>query len=124
MNIGTLRDARLIYLATPYSKFPGGIDEAYREAARLTAKLLLAGLKVYSPIAHTHPVAIYGGLDPVDHSIWMPFDAAMMDASSHLLVAMMPSWRQSYGITLEIEAFMNAGKPVLFLDPDKMVIET
>src|SRR3990167_1959103 len=58
------------YLATPYTRYPAGIRAAFADAAKLAARLLVTGLKVYSPITHTHPLAIYGHLDPLDHAIW------------------------------------------------------
>ncbi len=108
------------YLATPYAKFPGGIDAAFREAACLAAKLLRAGYVVYAPIVHTHPVAVHGGIDPLDHSIWIAFDEAMMGACDALLVATLPTWNESRGIRIEIAHFERAGKPVYLLDPDSL----
>lgn len=107
----------LAYLATPYSKYPGGLDAAFRDAAALAARLLVAGIAVYSPIAHTHPLAIYGDLDPLDHSIWLPFDAAMMARCDVLIVAHMDGWEQSFGVAHEIEVFQGAGKGIYDLDP-------
>lgn len=107
----------LCYLATPYSKYTGGIECAFIDASKLAARLLKAGIKVYSPIAHTHPLARYGNIDPFDHAIWMPFDEAMMDAADALIVAHMSGWDESYGIKHEIEFFQTAGKPIFDLDP-------
>lgn len=115
IGIEKLTKYRLCYLATPYSRFPGGIHVAFVEASIFAARLLALGVKVYSPIAHTHPLAIYGNIDPLDHSIWLPFDSAMMDASEALLVAEMSSWQTSKGIKHEIDYFTGAGKDVHFL---------
>lgn len=113
----------LYYLATPYTKYMNGdIEAAFVAACKLTADLLSAGNAIYSPIAHTHPVAIHSGLDPLDHSIWLPFDEAMMAAADALLVAQMPGWRESFGIAHEIEFFTKARKPVLYLDIATMKI--
>ena len=109
---------RLCYLATPYSRYPGGIHMAFVEAARFTAGLLQKGVKVYSPIAHTHPLAIYGNIDPLDHSIWLPFDEIMMEAAEALLVAEITSWKESRGIAHEIEFFETRNKPVIYLPGD------
>jgi hypothetical protein len=113
---------KLWYLATPYTKHPDGIEAAWEEACRITAKLILANVPVYSPIAHTHPVAIHGGIDPLDHEIWLTADEPMMQAATGLMVAMMTGWEGSYGIGVEIEAFTRAGKPVVYLDPDTFEI--
>lgn len=108
----------LIYVGTPYSKYPGGIDVAFEDASRLTAKLMQRGLKVYSPIAHTHPLAIYGDVDPMNHEIWFPFDAAMMAKSDAMIVLMMDTWDQSYGVDHEIKTFEAAGKPIYYITTD------
>lgn len=113
----------LIYLATPYSKWSEGITMAFVEAAKITAELLKHGYKVYSPITHTHPIAMYGNVDPYDHHVWLPFDKAVMDRADALLVAKMPGWDTSKGVAFEIETFQKAGKPIFFLDPyNNMVI--
>ena len=112
---------KLIYLATPYSKYESGLSMAFVDAARLTARLLKEGYKVYSPIAHTHPIAVYGNVDPYDHDIWMPFDQAMMDVSDILVIATFPGWEKSKGISIEIEVFKKAGKTICFLDPNDLM---
>lgn len=123
MKLSDLKKYDLLYVGTPYSKYPGSIEAAFKDACFLTGRLLTAGLRVYSPIAHTHPVAIHGGLDPMDHSIWLPFDAAMMAKADAMLVAMMATWESSFGIRHEIQVFIEAGKPVYFLDPLDLGIE-
>lgn len=112
----------LAYLATPYSKYEPGIEQAFIDAAKLAALLLRAGMKVYSPIAHTHPLAVHGNIDPLDHAIWMPFDEAMMTAADVLLVAHMQGWQESFGIAHEIKFFEDAGKPIFDLDPKTLVM--
>lgn len=117
-----LRRFRRVYLATPYSRYPDGLEAAFRDAAKLAARLLELGVRVYSPICHTHPIAIHGELDPLDHSIWLPFDEAMMEACDAIVVAMMPSWKQSKGIKYEIDYFTLEGKPVFYLEPGTLEI--
>jgi hypothetical protein len=114
------RPIGLAYLATPYSHYPAGIERAWIDACELAARLLTAGLKLYSPIAHTHPLAIHGGLDPLDLEIWLPFDEAMMAKADVLIVAHMDGWQQSRGIQHEISVFRAAGKPIWDLDPESL----
>ena len=114
-------EGRYFYLATPYSKYPEGIEAAFRDACRVTARLIRAGVPVFSPIAHTHPVAVYGDIDPLDHSIWLPADAPMMKGAWGLIVAHLDSWATSYGIKVEIEEFAKAGKPICHLEEDVLL---
>src|SRR5258708_5779201 len=112
----------LQYLATPYSRYPHGIQVAFENACQIAARLLTRGVKVYSPIAHTHPIAIHGGLNPYDHSIWLPFDQALMEYCSGLIIAHMESWETSYGVAFEIKYFSKAGKPIYDLDTTTLAI--
>lgn len=111
----------IAYLATPYTRYQGGnIQRAFEDAAKIAARLLIAGIKVYSPICHTHPIAIFGALDALDHAIWLPFDEAMMEVSSVLIVAHMSGWEESSGIEHEVKFFEDAGKPIYDLDPQTL----
>lgn len=121
-TLASLRLYTLVYLATPYSKYQAGIEEAFKEAAKLAGVLLKAGLKVYSPIAHTHPIAVHAKIDPYDHNVWLPFDEAMMSAAQALVVAKMDGWQVSRGIAHEVEFFQRHGKSVYYLDPATMEV--
>jgi len=111
------RPRTLAYLATPYSKYPDGIERAFVDAAKLAARLMQSGVKVYSPIAHTHPLAIHGNIDPLDHDIWLPFDEAMLSVCGTLIVAHLLSWETSKGIAHEVAFFEKAGKPIFDCNP-------
>lgn len=115
--------APLYYLATPYTKYQGGnIDAAFLAACKLTADLITAGHNIYSPIVHCHPVTVNSGLDPLDHTLWLAVDAAMMDAADALLVAQMEGWRESYGVDHEIKFFTAQNKRIRYLDIETMTI--
>lgn len=107
----------LYYLATPYSKYEGGIEKAYIDACRVTADLIRRCEKAYSPIAHTHGIAVHGNLDPLDHDIWLNFDEAMMERCDAIMVARLPGWEESRGVQYEIKRFAEMGKPILFFTP-------
>ena len=103
-----------VYIATPYTKYPDGITQAFVDACKVTAQFVRRGISAYSPIAHCHPVATHGGINPLDCALWLKFDQAIMDAASELYVIQMPGWDDSAGITHEIDHFRKAGKPVSF----------
>lgn len=103
------------YLATPYSRYPRGLEAAFMDAAELCARLMQIGVHCYSPIAHTHPVAMYGHIDPLNHAIWLPFDEQIMERCDVLIVAHMDGWQESKGIAHEIKFFEQMGKPIFDL---------
>jgi hypothetical protein len=106
------------YLGSPYSKYPDGLEAAFREICRIAGWCIENGVNVYSPIAHTHPIAIHSGMDPLSHEIWLPADRPLMDGAHGLIIVEMETWEISYGLKHEMDVFRKAGKPVVRLVPD------
>lgn len=104
------------YLGSPYSNFPGGLERAHFLACLAAAQLIEAGVPVFSPIAHTHPIAVFSRLDPLDHSIWLPADEPIMRAAHGIIVLKLAGWSQSFGLSKEIERFAGEGKPVIYAE--------
>jgi hypothetical protein len=106
------------YLGTPYTKYPGGIEAAFILAAKQAALLLQAGVKVFSPITHTHPIAIHGNIDPLDLNIWLPADAKFMDLAQGIILLRAETWEKSYGMKHEFNVFKAVNKPIVWMDVD------
>jgi hypothetical protein len=100
------------YLGTPYTKYPAGNQTAFEHACVAAAHLVEAGVRVFCPIAHTHSIAVQGGLDPLDDKIWIPASMPMMTVARGLIVCKMPTWEESQGLSLEIAQFSFLGAPV------------
>ncbi len=105
------------YLATPYTDYPLGRVAAFRMAAMVTAKLIQSGVPVFSPITHSHPVATWGYLDPVDHDLWMQADAPFVEAACGLIVWQALGWMESHEIAHSVAAFQKLGKPIVYVPP-------
>ncbi len=108
------------YLATSYTLHPAGPEAAFIEAARIAGTLAKQGVTVFSPIAHSHPLAVYAGLDGLDGEFWKKFDAPFITVCDSLIVALMDGWQHSEGVAHEIAEFQKAGKPILWLEPATM----
>ena len=104
------------YLASPYTKYPRGTDLAFVEISAITGRLLKAGVPIFCPIAHSHPIAIYGELDRLDHTVWLPLDEHQMHNAIGCIVATMNTWETSYGVAQELKHFNGRGAPILYLD--------
>lgn len=123
LTLDSLKDYRLIYLGTPFSKFPKGIVLAYEEAAQLVGRLIHYGIdQVFSPIVHSYAAAVHGKLDPYDYTLWTRVNDHFMRKCDLLLVAKMKSWDTSFGLAGEIRWFKDHKKPILFLDPINMEV--
>ena len=103
------------YLATPYSKYEAGIEQAFIDACHAAAWLIRHGVPVMSPIAHTHPIAIHGKIDPLDVELWIEADRPMMAAAKGLIVCELDGWDTSWGVSEEIDEFNGQGKPVILM---------
>ena len=108
---------KLAYLGSPYTKYKAGLPRAFTDVAELCARLVGRGLHIFSPIVHAHPIAMHGGLDPLDLTIWYPWCRVMMDRSDILIVAHMEGWQESAGLRFEVDHFERAHKPIYDLNP-------
>jgi hypothetical protein len=111
------------YVATPYSKYPGGLEAAFNLALDTCGLLIRFRVPCFSPIAHTHPIAIRCGIDPLDHNIWLPADEPLMESAHGVIMVKAESWEQSYGMGEELKAFQRAAKPVIWMDPGVLPLE-
>ena len=108
----------LWYLATPYSKYPGGIAGAYELACKQSALLISNGVHVFSPIAHSHGIATHGDLDPLSHELWLAMDRTYMDLCCGCIFLLADSWQLSYGMEQERAYFEQKNKPVIKMLPN------
>lgn len=107
---------KLIYLASPYSH-PDYTVRIYRftQVCSKAAQLMSHGLLVFSPIAHTHPIALGGNL-PLGWEYWDEFDRRMIAACDELWVYMLPGWTESVGVGAEIKIANEMGKLITYME--------
>ena len=106
----------LIYLACPYSHQDPVVRAARFEVANLAAgRLMDEGHLVFSPISHTHPVALAYGL-PTGFDYWERYDRAMLSRCSRLVVLTLDGWVESVGVNAEIRISQEFGLPVFLMD--------
>ena len=105
------------YLASPYSKFPGGLAQAHRQVCIEVGRLVQAGVAVFSAIAHSHKVAEYCKINPRAHEIWIPLDQALMASAKGLIVLTLPGWERSIGVGFEISYFEATKQPIVYMMP-------
>jgi hypothetical protein len=107
----------LNYLATPYTDYQPSRDQAHEDACALAGRLMRTGIEVFSPIAHSHWVAVHGRIDQRDRQFWMKRCAPMMRVCDALIVGQLVGWEDSIGVLGELTYFRGAGKPVFFCNP-------
>jgi hypothetical protein len=92
----------VIYLASPYSH-PSTLIRHYRyvDVRKATAKLMLRGEIVYSPIVHGHSIAVAHDL-PETHEFWLRHCFGMLSRAKRLAVLTLDGWDDSVGVAAEM----------------------
>lgn len=103
------------YLCTPYSKYPGGLEVAYKKASEMLMYLEENNFFCYCPIVHSHTPAKYGseGLS-FNHAFWLNIDFKFIRISKGLIITKMEGWDKSYGIGEEIKYAKALGLPIYY----------
>ena len=105
----------LIYLASPYTSESSGMMEfRFNEVCRVVAALMRSGIHIFSPIAHTHPIAQYGL--PKDWVFWKKHNEIILGFSVALWVLKLPGWDKSIGVKEEIVIAEKRSLIIRYLD--------
>lgn len=105
----------LTYLACPYSHTdPAVRQDRYRAANEATAALIRTyRWNVFSPITHSHPLALLG-LDG-DWSYWEHIDTDYLKMSCRMVILTLPGWKESVGIRHERALAKQYGAELMFM---------
>lgn len=110
---------KLIYVASPYTHPDNTVQEwRFLSVAIVTGWLMnhYQDKSFYSPITHTHPIAIHCKL-PGHWEFWKQFDEVMISRSDEIWVLCIDGWETSKGIQGELEIAKEFGLPVKFITP-------
>lgn len=93
----------MIYVALPYSHKDPAIERIrYEQACFYSAQLVKGGEVVQSPIVIGHVIRPYASL-PGDIEFWRHFCLTMLAVCNEMHVLMLDGWRESLGVSEEIE---------------------
>lgn len=80
----------------------------------MAGKLMSDGLHIFSPISHTHPIALAGNL-PTGFDFWRGYDEAILNVCKELWVLCLDGWQESVGVRAEIDYACKLGIPVRYI---------
>lgn len=106
------------YLASPFSNYPDGHEQAWLDVCRVRGELLNHGIFSYSPIAESWGAVKQMKL-PTDHVWWRGDNLSKMIPAVGCIVVKLLSWDVSAGVDDEIKWFkQNRGNDsIVWLDP-------
>ena len=90
-------------------------DARFQTVCHAAAELMRSGQHVFSPIAHSHPIATYGL--PTDWSYWEAYGRWHLERCDEVLVLMLDGWQVSVGVAAEIAIATELGKAVEYVAP-------
>lgn len=119
----------MIYLASPYSVGKEGAYGAantgtaspnirtrrFKAACRKSAELMAQGEVVFSPIAHSHSIELFGDGESTG-DFWLNQDLAILKRCDKLVVYRLEGWERSRGIKKEVDFAQSVGIPVEYVD--------
>ena len=106
----------MIYLASPYTHEDATVRESRFDAAcKATSTLMRAGLSVYSPIVHSHPLVRYGL--PSEWEFWQAHDCEHLRRCDEVMVLTLDGWNASRGVQAEIALAIQLALPIRYLSP-------
>ena len=107
--------SKKIYLAIPYNDPDSAIRENRFEIANtISARLMNMEYNVFSPISHSHPIAVQCGL-PKGYEFWKEWNKTFIEWCDELHVVCIDGWRESRGVQDEIRIANEMGKPVFLI---------
>ncbi len=106
----------MLYLCCPYSHPDPAVQlYRYQKACRAQAKLIEAGIVVFSPLANSIPAVELGGLT-ASHDQFMALDLPILQRSDEMLILGLENWEQSLGVKKEMFEALALRKPVTLID--------
>lgn len=113
----------MIYLAQPFKHENLRVEEQrYRLAVACAAELIQRGHFVYSPIVNSFPMnEIYP--ENKNFSFWRQFDFHMLSKADDLWIMKIEGWRESVGLTAEIDFARAIGIRVTSYSPTEEQLE-
>lgn len=104
------------YVASPYSRYGGGLQAAAEHAAACVAVLMNNGYAAISPIVHGHEVKKFAAL-PETHAFWLNMDRVLLEQAFGVIVCQLPGWKDSVGVNWEQGEAARLNMPVLGMSP-------
>lgn len=107
-----------IYLASPYTHKDKAIRvRRYNEACKACARLLGEGNLVFSPIAHSHPLARHDL--PLEFDFWREWCLSFIQHwATDFYILTLDGWKESRGINAERNQAVICGLPFTFVEAE------
>lgn len=112
-------DNELVYLATPYSHEDESVRlKRFDVVNTVAADLMKEGKVVFSPISHSHTIAVENDL-PTDWDYWKQSCEVFVTRCDRLMVLCVDGWKISTGVQEEIKIAEQHNIPIEYINLEK-----
>lgn len=103
------------YLASPYTNDDKKIVEfRVKKTNKAAAELMSQGHIVFSPISHSHHMAMENDM-PTTFEFWKKQNHAFIDWCDGVYILELQGWKESKGVADEMEYAIKTGKPIYYI---------
>ena len=110
------------YMANPYNGSEEQKNKRAKIAAEVCGKLLKRGVHAWSPIVHNH--AMMRNYDDFTleerRTLILDFDFSLLRASKGMIILKIEGWKESYGVSKEVECCQKHAIPIRYLVPEDL----
>jgi len=107
----------MIYLAAPYTHAdPSVREQRFQTINKVAASFFAQNLQVFSPISHSHPIALVGDL-PTDWEFWTRFCIKMLSVCDKFYILTLDGWEESTGVKEETKLANAFRIPIFYISP-------
>lgn len=116
--MATRKKDTLIYLAAPFTHKDQWV-KSLRNLIITTigAKLISEGYHIFSPITESAEYVKFFDNITTDWEFWQEHDCLMLDRCDQLWVLTLKGWKESIGVTAEIEYAKQKNKLIRYINP-------
>lgn len=117
------KEFKLVYLASPYShKDPKVMFKRYTAVTKAAAKLMqMYDVVFFLPITQSHHMVKLNSNMNGGWNYWKGVDLFMISRSDEVWVLQLDGWKESVGVTAEIEYAREQGIRVRYFEPHSLL---
>lgn len=115
--------SKLYYLASPYSHENVFVEIVrYESVLYAGSQMTKAGIRLIEPITQSHQQSQRYDIDG-GYKFWKDRDRLFIDKCDAIIVLTLKGWKESEGVTDEIQYAKSQGKEVILIDPIEFNID-
>lgn len=115
---------KLFYLASPFTHPSKHVrSRRINRVTDVTIRLLRAGIQAFSPISYNGAWERTVYRLPCEWPFWEKYDKNFLKRCDAMIVLKIPGWKESVGVTAEIEYADQLGMPIFYITEEQVVAE-